>query len=575
VSAGEERWARVNLALACFALDPAALGGIWLRARVGPVRDRVYKGLETALQGRSLRRLHPGIGDDALFGGVDLAATLAEGHVVRSRGILGAPAVLVMPMAERVKPGLAARLAAGLDGRQGLSLVALDEGAGPEETLPSALADRLAIHLDLADQSLSEAPELALEPEALAEARALLPRVTVPDAAIAELAEVAARLGILSLRAPLQALAVARASAALSGETEVEAADLTLAVELVLAPRATQIPEAPEEEEPPEQEREQEQDDTDQPDDPETGQDDGESDEDESEVPPAEMLLDAAKAMLPPDLLARLQAGRAARANHAASGTGAAKKGNRRGRPLPSRPGHMGSDTRVDLVATLRAAAPWQPMRRRAADDHARLHIRMSDIRLRQFEETSDRAIIFVVDASGSSALARLGEAKGAIELLLGEAYARRDHVALVAFRGDAAEVLLPPTRSLVQTKRRLAQLPGGGGTPLAAGLRAALELALLTQGKGMTPSIALLTDGRANVDLSGVANRAQAAEDATDMARAIRARGWPGMVIDTGLRPTRGLDALAREMGAPYLPLPRADARALSAAVDASLSPA
>lgn len=569
MSTGEERWQRVNLALACFALDPTALGGVWLRARVGPVRDRVQDALYTALQGLNLRRIHPGIGDDALFGGVDLSATLAEGRVVRTKGLLGEPAVLVMPMAERVKPGLAARLAAALDGGKGLSLLALDEGAEPEECLPSALADRLAIHLDLAEQGLTDSPELALDIDALAEARALLPRVTVPDAAIAELAEVAARLGIGSLRAPLQALAVARASAALSGEDCIESADLMLAVELVLAPRATQIPEteqsAPEDspedapEPPPEAE-----------DPPET-----EQDEDRIDLPPAEMLLEAAKAMLPPDLLARLAAGRAARSSPSASGSGAAKKGNHRGRPLPSRAGRPGGEARVDLVATLRAAAPWQPMRRKLADQHDRLHIRMSDIRLRQFEETSDRAIIFVVDASGSAALARLGEAKGAVELLLGEAYARRDHVALVAFRGEGAEVLLPPTRSLVQTKRRLSQLPGGGGTPLAAGLKAALDLALLAQGKGMTPSVALLTDGRANVDLSGKADRAQAGEDATAMARAIRARGWPGIVIDTGLRPTRGLDALARDMGAPYLPLPRADARSLSAAVDASLTPA
>ncbi|NKX45046.1 magnesium chelatase subunit D [Roseicyclus persicicus] len=567
MSAGEERWQRVNLALACFALDPAALGGIWLRARVGPVRDRVHKGLETALQGLTLRRLHPGIGDDALFGGVDLGATLAEGRVVRTRGVLGDPGVLVMPMAERVKPGLAARLAAALDGRTGLSLIALDEGAEPEETLPSALADRLAIHLDLADQSLSDAPDLSLDPAALAEARALLPRVTLPETAIAELAEVAARLGIRSLRAPLQALAVARASAALSGETEVDGPDLVVAIELVLAPRATQIPDTqdnapepePEPPEPPQQD--------DQPQDSEP--------QDEIDLPPVEMLLEAARAMLPPDLLARLQAGRAARHAPGANGTGAAKKGNRRGRPLPSRPGRPGGEARVDLVATLRAAAPWQPMRRALTEQPDRLHIRMSDIRLRQFEETSDRAIIFVVDASGSSAMARMGEAKGAIELLLGEAYARRDHVALIAFRGDGSEVLLPPTRSLVQTKRRLALLPGGGGTPLAAGLKAALELAQLALGKGMTPSVALLTDGRANVDLGGIADRAQAGADATAMARAIRARGLPGLVIDTGLRPTRGLDALAREMGAPYLPLPRADARALSAAVDASLTPA
>ena len=570
MSAGQERWQRVNLALACFALDPAALGGIWLRARVGPVRDQVQKGLETALQGHTLRRLHPGIGDDALFGGVDLSATLAEGRVVRTRGILGAPAVLIMPMAERIKAGLAARLAGALDRQTGLSLVALDEGAEPDETLPSALADRLAIHLDLAEQGLSDAPDLALDLAELAEARALLPRVTVPDSAIAELAEVAARLGILSLRAPLLALAVARASAALSGEDHVESADLMLAVELVLAPRATQYPEpdtdtAPEDEPPPE---------PDQPDPPEDQKDDTD-DDDRVDLPPAEMLLEAAKAMLPPDLLARLSAGRAARNSPSASGSGAAKKGNHRGRPLPSRAGRPGGDARVDLVATLRAAAPWQPMRRKMTDQHDRLHIRMSDIRLRQFEETSDRAIIFVVDASGSAALARLGEAKGAIELLLSEAYARRDHVALVAFRGESAEVLLPPTRSLVQTKRRLSQLPGGGGTPLAAGLKAALEMALFAQGKGMTPSIALLTDGRANVDLSGNANRTQAGEDAAAMARAIRARGWPGIVIDTGQRPTRGLDVLARDMGVPYLPLPRADARSLSAAVDASLTPA
>ena len=566
MSLGEDRWQRVNLALACFALDPAALGGIWLRARVGPVRDRVQKGLETSLSGLTLRRLHPGIGDDALFGGIDLAASLAQGKMVRTRGLLGGSAVLVMPMAERVKPGLAARLASALDTKSDLSLIALDEGAEPEETLPRALADRLAIHLDLADQCLSDAPELALDPADLAEAAKLLPHVTLPDGAIAELTEVAARLGIASLRAPLQALAVARASAALSGEDRVENADLTLAVELVLAPRATQIPAS--QDSPPEPQA------PDPPPAPET-QPDHAKDQDQIDLPPIEMLLEAAKAMLPPDLLARLQAGRASRRAPGATGTGAAKKGNRRGRPLASRPGRMGGDARVDLVATLRAAAPWQAMRRAASDQPDRLQIRMSDIRLRQFQETSDRAIIFVVDASGSAAMARLAEAKGAIELLLGEAYARRDHVALVAFRGDGSEVLLPPTRSLVQTKRRLAQLPGGGGTPLAAGLRAALELAIMAQAKGMTPSVALLTDGRANVDLAGIANRVQAGLDATAMARAIRARGWPAIVIDTGLRPTGGLDVLARDMGAPYLPLPRADARTLSAAVDASLTPA
>ncbi|WP_224816610.1 magnesium chelatase subunit D [Hasllibacter sp. MH4015] len=562
MSGGEARWHGVNLAVACLALDPGGLGGMWIRARVGPVRDRLEDGLKTALQGLKLRRIAPTISDDALYGGVDLAATLEAGTLRRTGGVLADADALILPMAERTPVGLAGRLAHAMDG-DGMCLIALDEGAEPGEHAPEALTDRVGLHIDLTDHALTDAPALAIDLGALAEARLRLPKVTVPDEILADLTRVADRLGISSFRAPLFALAAARASAALSGSEEVEEPDLLLAVELVLVPRATIIPDleadAAEETPPP----------TD------TLPEDAPDTEPQSvDTPPAEILLQAAKAMLPPDLLARLKAGKAARAANA-SGAGAAKAGNRRGRPLPARAGRMGNGARVDLVATLRAAAPWQPMRRSATGgDPDRIHIRMSDIRLRRYQETSDRAIIFVVDASGSSAMARLAEAKGAVELLLAEAYSRRDHVALVAFRGDTSEVLLPPTRSLVQTKRRLSSLPGGGGTPLAAGLRAAIDLAALVRGKGMTPSVALLTDGRANVDLSGAANRPQAAEDATMLARVMRHDGLPALVVDTGLRPTRGLDDLAREMGAPYVPLPRADSRSLSRAVDAALAP-
>lgn len=563
MSTSEARWLGVNLAVACLALDPAAMGGFWIRARVGPVRDALEKGLKTALQGLSVRRMAPTMSDEALFGGIDLAATLDSGVLTETKGLLADPGVLFLPMAERVEAGLAGRLAAALDAGRGLALMAFDEGAEPGERAPEALLDRLAIHVDLTDHSWGDAPELAIDLEALAEARARLPLIETPDSAIAELAEVAARLGVLSLRAPLHALAVARASAALSGADAIEEPDMMTAIELVLAPRATQMPEEAVDDDPPPPPPPE--DDT-----PDQPQDES---EEQMDLPPVEILLEAAKAMLPPDLLARLAAGKAARSAQA-SGSGATKTGNRRGRPLPPRAGRMGGNARVDLVATLRAAAPWQTIRRNLTGMDDRVHVRMSDIRIRRFKETSDRAIIFVVDASGSSAMARLAEAKGAVELLLAEAYSRRDHVALVAFRGEGAEVLLPPTRSLVQTKRRLASLPGGGGSPVASGLKAALELAVLAKGKGMTPSIALLTDGRANVDLSGTANRTSAAEDATLMARAIRAEGYPALVIDTGQRPTRGLDALARDMGAPYLPLPRADSRAMSRAVDAALQP-
>lgn len=540
------RWQLAEAALAALAIGGPALGGLWLRARVGPVRTRFLEALPIPT-----RRLPPEVSDDALFGGVDVAASLGTGTVVRTQGMLTRPGLLVLPMAERTRPGLAARLATALDGPVGLSVLALDEG-GPEEALPEVLAERLALHLDLDGLSITDAPAFDLERIAAAcEIDAEL-----PEGAVEAMATTAVALGVASLRAPILALQVARALAAWNGRGVVVDEDLAMATGLVLAPRATQMPAPAEEEEiddrPPEAEPDQQ-----------------DSDENDANgAIPQELLLEAARAVVPSDLLDRLAARRAVRAAQAGAGAGDRRRGNRRGRPLPSQPGAPSGEARIDLIATLRAAAPWQRLRQSLSPGRPGLRVLRGDMRLRQFEERSDRAVIFVVDASGSAAMARLAEAKGAVELLLAQAYARRDHVALISFRGTDAELLLPPTRSLVQTKRRLAALPGGGGTPLAAGLRDALSLGLTLRGRGMTPAIALMTDGRANVTLAGTGGRAQASEEALGFARQIRARSLPSLVIDTGLRPTRGLDGLATEMGAGYVPLPRAQAHGLSQAV-------
>jgi magnesium chelatase subunit D len=447
---------------------------------------------------------------------VDLSATLSSGHLVRSRGLLADPSALLLAMAERCPAGLAVRLGQTLDARTHC-LVALDEGAEPDETLPPALAERLAFFVALDDVPLAASDFATVDHDLIEAARARLPSVTMAPEQAEELALVAAQCAIAGLRAPLLAMAAAKASAALFGRISVYTSDLERAAALVYSHKALInndfIPQPEEPPPPPEQTPEQEP---------------GDSDTTEELTLPEEILLEAVRASLPPDVLARLAAGRAARAKSGASGTGAARKGNRRGRPLPSRPGKLDGTSKIDLVATLRAAAPWQPMRKQASPRGHLVHIRPEDIRVKRYEETSDRLLVFTVDASGSAAMARLGEAKGAIELLLAEAYARRDHVALIAFRGEGAELLLPPTRSLVQTKRRLAGLPGGGGTPLAHGLQAAMELAHQARARGMTPTLALLTDGRANIALDGTANRERAADDATRLARALRATGTP-----------------------------------------------
>jgi len=193
--------------------------------------------------------------------------------------------------------------------------------------------------------------------------------------------------------------------------------------------------------------------------------------------------------------------------------------------------------------------------------------VRPEDFRIARFRQRAQTTSIFVVDASGSAALHRLAEAKGAVELLLADCYVRRDRVALVAFRGQRAELMLPPTRSLVRAKRSLAGLPGGGGTPLAAGIDMAVELAASLARRGDTPVLVLLTDGRANVSRNGSGGRAAAEADALAASRAVKLAGFAALLIDTSPRPELQAERIATAMGARYLPLPHADAHAVSRA--------
>ncbi|MCW1920221.1 magnesium chelatase subunit D [Rhodobacter sp. KR11] len=539
----------LSRALAAFALDPCALGGLWLYGRASPLRDQVLGALTGALP-LPQRRIHPAIQDEALQGGMDLALTLQAGRRITRPGILSNPAVLIVPMAERVGPGLAARLAQALDqGRH--ALVALDESAGPDEALAPALADRMGIFLDL-----STAPPEDLVLPDLDPARRGLPLVELPQGGAADLVRAAQALGIAPLRGLLAALALARALAALDGVALATAAHLAEAAALALSHRARPVDEADAEPEMP----------PDMPDDTPS-----EAKGEPQDLSLSDMIIAATRAQLPPGLLERLAQG-PARMAQGGKGAGQVKSGNRHGRPLSARPGRPETPAALDLLATLRAAAPWQSLRRAEDPRPLALLLRPSDLRIRRRAEQSDRLLIFALDASGSSAVARLAEAKGAVELFLAEAYVKRDHVALLSFRNTGAELLLPPTRSLARTKARLAGMPGGGGTPLAAGLDLGLATALQARRRGMTPMLAVLTDGRGNIDRAGSPGRAGAEVDALQAARAIRAAGLACLVLDVSQRPQPELAMLAATMGARYLALPRAQAGTLARTLTAAL---
>lgn len=575
------------------ALDGAGFGGLLWRG-AGGVPEAWLARLQRALPaGAALRRLPLHADDDRLLGGLDLAATLAAGRPVQQAGLLAQAAggVLLLPMAERLPPRRAAQLAAALDDAAArLTLVAFDDGLGTPadggEAVPASLAERLGLQLQ---GPLPQGRGAAPEPPAadLAAARLRWPRVRAGDEALPVLVQTAMALGIGSLRAPLMALRLARAAAALAGRDAVDEPDLALAAQLVLAPRATRRPAPPAEDDAP----------SDAPPPPPRAES-GSSDDDERPPPdPAEVealqeqVLQAALAAIPPGLLALLAVG-PARGQGAGGKAGAWQSSPRRGRPVGSRRGDPRTGARLHLIDTLRAAAPWQAVRRREAagldgarrgieaasglDDAQRppprVHVKRGDLRIVRLRERRETTTVFVVDASGSAALHRLAEAKGAVELLLAECYVRRDRVALIAFRGRpqaaGAELLLPPTRSLVRAKRSLAELPGGGGTPLAAGLDAARVLAEDLQRRGGTPVVVLLSDGRANLARDGSPGRARAHEDALASARAWTPLGVQVLWLDTAPHPQPPAQEVARAMGARYLPLPHADAQQLAALV-------
>lgn len=588
------------LVAALLAVNPSGLGGVALRSAASRERDEWLGFLRHLLpEATPWRKIPIQIQDAALIGGLDLGRTLQAGQPVTQTGLLAQAdgGMVVLPMAERVSPGLAARLAAVMDchevlmERDGmtsrsptrLGVIALDEGCSDEEQLPAALSERLAFHLVLSDgradsennaQSNWHAEEILL-------ARAGLSSVRTPDDVVQALCSAAMALGVHSMRATLLALKAAQTAAALAGLDEVDESHASLAARLVLSPRATRVPAAPSQPEPQEpaepqssEELPQEQAEPPNPSDEGEQQDDPDQEEQKplSEQQLDDLVLAAARAAIPPGLLAALSVGQAARSRQQAAGrAGAAQKSHARGRPIGARRGEPRAGARINVIETLRAAAPWQRLRAKAAKSPRRIHVRREDFHVTRYKQLGQTTTVFVVDASGSSALNRLAEAKGAVELLLADCYVRRDQVSVISFRGSAAELLLPPTRSLARAKRGLAGLPGGGGTPLATAIDTARELADQIGRKGETPILVFLTDGRANIGRDGKAGRTQAFEDALLAAREIRARALTCLLVDTSPSAQPQAQQLAHAMGARYLALPYAGSAVLSQAVKAT----
>ena len=579
-------------ALLLLAVNPA-LAGVAIAAPVGSGKSTLARAFAALLPaGTPFVELPVGATEDSVLGGLDLEATLAAGRRVIARGLLARAhgGVLYADGLNLLDERAIAHLISALsDGvvrveRDGLSEVhparfLLVGTYDPVEgEVRRGLLDRIGLIVPLLPQTgereraevvrrnLAHPPNGDAEDETtmlramIADAREHLPTVHIAEEQMQALVQTALSLGVEGNRADVFAVQAALAKAALDGREAVDDDDLKLAVRLVLLPRATRMPaqEAPEQ-----RERET------------TPHAQGDQPGDPNAPNPAqatleELLLEAATVDLPAGLLDLPFAGK--RRSH--GGSRGAALSSRRGRFVRAVAGDPRGQ-RIALLPTLIAAAPWQKVRRAKRNVGARLDIRREDIRVKRFRDKAGTLYIFVVDASGSMAINRMREAKGAVVRLLQDAYVHRDQVGLIAFRGQQAQVLLEPSQSVERAKRALDVLPTGGGTPLASALLAAWRMAQQARARGIAQvTLVLMTDGRGNVPLRAAPaappSRAEIQAELQQIATCIRAEGIQAVVIDTQVNYLSQGEAarLASWLGGRYVYLPNAKAAQIAMTV-------
>lgn len=558
---GETAWDRATLSALLAVAFPNLFGGLLLRAGQGPVLD-AWRDEVVALVGNETppMTMPAAVSVDRLHKSLSVARSLAEGRPVYQSGLLDEAEgrVLLINGIERVRADVAAALALRLDeASASMVLIAIDESRDDGEAVSAMLAERLAFRTDLNALRLQEIGGEAYSASDVSRLREALPSVDISDDDLAHVTTACLSMGIGSLRVPLFCAHAARAIAALEGRQIVSADDILLACKLVLPGRGQVVPE--------QQQNQSQQPESSKPDPQDESSDSANDAAGEASASMESQIIEAiasAPVQLGASAKRRNERGRAGVSGR----SGAHVIALDRGRPDRSVPGQIGRG-RIDVLATLRAAAPLQAARGGSTSDSG-LKIRTSDIRLKQFKRRKQSSVIFIVDASGSAAMHRMAEAKGAVERLLSQCYSRRDLVSLISFSGEAANLVLPPSRSLVRARRQISDLAGGGATPLAHALVEAYRLAKAEDERGRTPYLVFLTDGRGNITLEGEADRGASSDQVSQLARTLIRGQFPAVFFDTSRRPDPRSRQLGADLGAQYQFLPNADGETVSQVV-------
>lgn len=562
-------WDRALLCGVLTLARPDLFGGVLIRAAQGPVLQQWLTTLDALTPTAETAVTMPAsVSPDRLQASLSVARSLSEGRPIYQAGLLedAEGRALIVNGVERLTNEAAALLSNALDqanqnSKQPIAFIGVDESYVGEASMSAILAERLAFRADLHGLRPADISASVFGATDLAKLRSELVRVKASDEAITTVASACVTLGVRSLQVPIFCLHAARAMAVLDDRSAVTDDDITIACQLVLPGRTQPVPEtSPPPEPEPQSQSESEPEDA-------SGESAESEPEGQGETGSAlESQIIEAASSAPVELRAS-PGRRAGRQRAGISGRSGehviAFDRGRPDRPMKSQSGHG----RIDVLATLRAASPLQTMRRRQHGDED-LHIRKSDLRIKRFKRRKQSSVIFVVDASGSAAMHRMAEAKGAVERLLSQCYSRRDMVSLIAFAGDQASVVLPPSRSLVRARRQISDLTGGGATPLAHAVVEAYKLARAEQDRGRTPFLVFLTDGRGNIALDGAADRSRSSEQVSQLGRTLIKGQFPAVFFDTSRRPDPRTRRLSDDLGAQYQFLPNADGDTVSKVV-------
>ena len=542
-------------------IDPS-LGSLSINSNYSTVREAFLSNLLSLLKPKRLKKIYPFQNPTDFAESINMIETLTFGMPKYNEDIFSSSNIaLILTNTEKMEKGLATFLRDKIKNNKNKFFIALDESESNEVSRAN-LSDYLIFSLNLDGTRYKDLKKVSINRKKIAWARENLATVEVSKEVIDYLIASAEMFSISNMHTIFCTLKVAKSLCVYKGEKIVSREDINLAISLSMIHKAKQIPEFQQKEKAEGQEQEQ-------------LRDDNESKVNNSELNSEDkkMLIDALKIYLPRNLIESLLSKNSQSTSLGeATGSGERNKNFSAGRPIPPINRKYSSEKRIDLMGTLTKAIPWQKLRSSSVTKNRKIIIYPQDIMIKRFEKQSERLLIFLVDASGSNAIGRLNEAKGAIEILLSDAYAKRDNVALISFSGLKADPLLLPTKSLVTAKKKLSSLPGGGATPLANGLLEAFNMADAARLRSIKPIIILLSDGRGNISLDGVGDRVKAIEDTTYIASLIKRNAINNIFIDTSRRKTPMADELARELNGHYFQLPMANSGSISKAVQQSI---